>query len=284
MSLPKFPFDPSTMTRDDAINLILTSIAMEEVGLSHILNAEGEKLQYVLGTLEGVSGPTGVTVEQVLQVNDSVTSLLRHAASNQQALSDKMEAALNSPTMAGPTGPAGETPEISIDATTGNWIINGVDTGMSSVGTMPPPIVGQFFSFSGGTFSGGGSTSGVIIPVETASPYSDITSFTLLSDGSVQINVAGLYLVSGRVQMSPGANAATFAVQINGHGLQNSEGWPIGNGFTIQATGGTGSVTTLLQLNVGDTVSNALVSFEEFEMTPNVSGDYGTSLNLYKIG
>ena len=107
MSLPQFPIDPSTLTRDDAINMILTSIAMEEVGLSHVINAEGEKLQYMLGTLQGVSGPTGVTVDQILQTNDSVASLLAQAAANQQALSDKMQAALNAPTMVGPTGPQG---------------------------------------------------------------------------------------------------------------------------------------------------------------------------------
>ncbi|SFX00503.1 hypothetical protein SAMN04487866_101158 [Thermoactinomyces sp. DSM 45891] len=39
------------ITREDSINLLLISIALEEIGLSNILNAEGEKLQYVLGTL-----------------------------------------------------------------------------------------------------------------------------------------------------------------------------------------------------------------------------------------
>ena len=39
------------------VNQILSSIAMEELGMSHILNAEGEKLQYILGTLPGLSGP-----------------------------------------------------------------------------------------------------------------------------------------------------------------------------------------------------------------------------------
>ena len=78
MSLPTFPTDPSNMTRADAVNQILSSIAMEELGLSHIINAEGEKLQYVLGTLSGTSGPNP-TIDQVLAVNDSVQKTLQTA-------------------------------------------------------------------------------------------------------------------------------------------------------------------------------------------------------------
>jgi len=50
MSLPNVPnINPEiTLKRDEAINLLLTSIAMEEIGVSHILNAEGEKIQYTL--------------------------------------------------------------------------------------------------------------------------------------------------------------------------------------------------------------------------------------------
>ncbi|MCL2420977.1 MAG: hypothetical protein FWD03_03890 [Defluviitaleaceae bacterium] len=106
MSLPKFPTDPSALTREGAINQVIASIAMEELGLSHILNAEGEKLQYVLGTLDGISGP-GATIEEVIQVNESVTYLLEKAASNQRALSDKLKAAVSSPVLTGPTGPQG---------------------------------------------------------------------------------------------------------------------------------------------------------------------------------
>jgi hypothetical protein len=51
LSLPSFPDIPE-ITIENAVGLILLSIAMEELGLSHILNAEGEKLQYVLGTLD----------------------------------------------------------------------------------------------------------------------------------------------------------------------------------------------------------------------------------------
>ena len=35
------------MTREEALTMIIASIAMEELALSHILNAEGEKLQYM---------------------------------------------------------------------------------------------------------------------------------------------------------------------------------------------------------------------------------------------
>lgn len=50
-----------SLTRDEAISLLISAIAMEELGLSHIINAEGEKLQYVLGTLPGVTAPEGST-------------------------------------------------------------------------------------------------------------------------------------------------------------------------------------------------------------------------------
>jgi len=108
MSLPIFPINLKELTREGAINLILSSIAMEEVGLSHIINAEGEKLQYLLGTLSGTSGP-GPTVDQILQANDSVTNLLEKAAISQQALAEKTQTVLSAAVMQGPTGPTGPT-------------------------------------------------------------------------------------------------------------------------------------------------------------------------------
>lgn len=51
MSQPTIPTISPPISREDAINLLLTSIAMEELGLSHIINAEGEKLQFVMGTI-----------------------------------------------------------------------------------------------------------------------------------------------------------------------------------------------------------------------------------------
>ncbi|MDI1479844.1 hypothetical protein [Polyangium sp. y55x31] len=61
----------------DVASLVLISIAMEEMGLSHILNAEGEKIQWILGTLEnGAPAPAYPTVDQVLDINRSVLDTL----------------------------------------------------------------------------------------------------------------------------------------------------------------------------------------------------------------
>ena len=108
MSLPSFPTVDPPIEREDAVNQILSSIAMEELGLSHILNAEGEKLQYILGTLPGLSGPPA-TVSDVLAANESVRSMLETAVQNQLFLKEKMQGALTASPMQGPTGPTGPT-------------------------------------------------------------------------------------------------------------------------------------------------------------------------------
>ena len=93
MSLPIFPELPENYNFESTICQILTSIAMEEIGLSHILNAEGEKLQYILGTLPGVPAPNP-TIEEVLEINESVKDMLQQVAFNQMFLSAKMTNAL----------------------------------------------------------------------------------------------------------------------------------------------------------------------------------------------
>ncbi|MFB5674128.1 hypothetical protein ACE3NQ_01460 [Paenibacillus terreus] len=93
------------ITRKDAITLIIASIAMEELGLSHILNAEGEKLQYVLGTLPGVSAPA-VTLSDLLAVNDSIRKTLKVTTNKDWVLKQKLETAIcASDDPVGPVGP-----------------------------------------------------------------------------------------------------------------------------------------------------------------------------------
>ncbi len=92
MSMPSFPSNGADMTREEALTMIIASIAMEELALSHILNAEGEKLQYVLGTLPGTS-PCACP-QDVLTVNKSVTALVEAVTQNQMLLKNKLSQVL----------------------------------------------------------------------------------------------------------------------------------------------------------------------------------------------
>ncbi|MEG0322251.1 MAG: hypothetical protein RR606_08680 [Oscillospiraceae bacterium] len=63
MSMPVIV--PGTVTTVQAVNDLIESVALEETGLSHILNAEGEKIQAFVHM-------PGVTPDQLLAVNASV--------------------------------------------------------------------------------------------------------------------------------------------------------------------------------------------------------------------
>lgn len=110
MSLPIFPIIDPPLTREGVINQVISSIAMEELGLSHIINAEGEKIQYVLGTLSGSSGPAEpVTIDNILEINKSVRETLDSATQNQMFLKSKLSTVLATSTTGGITGPTGPT-------------------------------------------------------------------------------------------------------------------------------------------------------------------------------
>ncbi len=59
----------SNSSRCEAITDIIQSVALEQAALSHILNAEGEKLQLV------IASPC-TTHEQLLETNNSVRSMV----------------------------------------------------------------------------------------------------------------------------------------------------------------------------------------------------------------
>ena len=73
--------------------MIIASIAMEKLALSHIVNAEGEKLQYILGTLPGSRKPCAST-QEILAVNQSAAALLDTVMQSQMLLKGKLEKAL----------------------------------------------------------------------------------------------------------------------------------------------------------------------------------------------
>ena len=105
MSMPTFPQIDPPLTREGSLNEIISSIAAEELSLSHILNAEGEKLQYVLGTLPGLED--AASFEEVMKVNRSVQDTLADVMEQQTLLAAKLSAAMKAPVLPGPAGAAG---------------------------------------------------------------------------------------------------------------------------------------------------------------------------------
>ncbi|WP_010268044.1 hypothetical protein [Paenibacillus senegalensis] len=96
MSNPNLPnITPNiSLSRDQAINLLLASIAMEELGLAHIINAEGEKIQYALGTLPCVTNP-GFGIKEILAVNDSAREMLETVFKEELILESKLKHVLS---------------------------------------------------------------------------------------------------------------------------------------------------------------------------------------------
>lgn len=105
MSMPTFPKNDPPLTREGSLNEIISSIAAEELSLSHLLNVEGEKLQYVLGTMPGLD--EAASLDEVMQVNKSVKDTLSGIMEQQMALTSKLGAVLKAPTLPGPEGPMG---------------------------------------------------------------------------------------------------------------------------------------------------------------------------------
>ena len=105
MSLPTFPKIDPPLSREGSLNEIISSIAAEELSLSHILNAEGERLQYILGTLPGLE--EAADFDEVMKVNRSVQDTLSDVMEQQAMLTAKLSAAMKAPILPDPAGPTG---------------------------------------------------------------------------------------------------------------------------------------------------------------------------------
>ena len=92
MSMPNIPnIAPIiTLTQNESINLLLASIAFEELGLAHIINAEAEKIQSILGTLEGLT-PGIVPLEDLLGLDEAVEDILERVIAKEIILLFKLD-------------------------------------------------------------------------------------------------------------------------------------------------------------------------------------------------
>ncbi|MEG1711357.1 MAG: hypothetical protein RR054_05625 [Clostridia bacterium] len=81
MSMPVIT--PGTVTLPQAIADLIESVALQETGLSHILNAEGEKIQAFVAM-------AGVTPAQLLSVNSSVQATIDSISRLEMILQSKL--------------------------------------------------------------------------------------------------------------------------------------------------------------------------------------------------
>ncbi|WP_416829170.1 hypothetical protein [Ectobacillus polymachus] len=116
MSFPNIPNVTPTISLSTAktIPLLLASIAFEELALAHIINAEAEKIQFVLGTLTPTQNtftpqstfnplsifnpqhnPPVVTLSNLLEINKSVQRTLRDTIKEEMLLQFKFENVLD---------------------------------------------------------------------------------------------------------------------------------------------------------------------------------------------
>ena len=99
MSFPNIPDINADINIDraDVVNSLLASIAFEELGLAHVINAEAEKIQFVIGTLPGQTPSEPLTINNLLNINKSVDQILRTVIKNQMLLQFKLEDLLEMP-------------------------------------------------------------------------------------------------------------------------------------------------------------------------------------------
>ncbi|MFY9114612.1 MAG: hypothetical protein WAO23_05160 [Dethiobacteria bacterium] len=97
MTFPNIPeVDTSNnIDLEDSINLFLTSMALVQLGIAHLINAEAEKIQHVLEMLQDQTSPEiQPTIDDLLKINRSVDQILRNVIKNEMLLQFKLEETL----------------------------------------------------------------------------------------------------------------------------------------------------------------------------------------------
>ncbi|MFI8712380.1 hypothetical protein [Brevibacillus brevis] len=199
-----------TVTRDDAINLLLTSIAIEELSLGHIIHAEAEKMQYAIGTLPGLTVPASVS--DLLLVNASVRQTLQDVTKKEMLLQSKLDNILSvsssstggisgatGATGVGVTGATGDTGAAGITGPTGATGATGEtgETGATgATGATGPAFTTENFSAFLSTVTLGESSQ--LVDWSTASPYYGSPSFNPLT-GTYTVPATGTYAIKATI-------------------------------------------------------------------------------------
>ena len=88
--------------RDKSIDLLIASVALEELALAHVVNSEAEKIQFVLGTLkksddndDKKDNEKEPTIDELLEINKSVEKMLKKVIIKEIVLEFKLENAID---------------------------------------------------------------------------------------------------------------------------------------------------------------------------------------------
>ncbi|MCS7460413.1 hypothetical protein N0M98_09690 [Paenibacillus doosanensis] len=89
MSMPKIPEEPYRPTKEEVVIDLLKSIAMEETAISHLLNAEAEKIQAFVGKC--LDFPTSPTTREIIKFEGQVFKLVDIIVMKEWLLLRKLE-------------------------------------------------------------------------------------------------------------------------------------------------------------------------------------------------
>lgn len=269
-----------TVTRDDAINLLLTSIAIEELSLGHIIHAEAEKMQYAIGTLPGLTVPASVS--DLLLVNASIRQTLQDVTKKEMLLQSKLDNILSvsssstgaitgatGATGVGVTGATGATGATGLTGPTGATGATGETGATGATGATGPAFTTENFSAFLSTVTIGESSQ--LVNWSTASPYYGSPSFNPLT-GTYTVPATGTYAIKATinyetseaitVSLGPEITPAIEVQRITPTATNLIIGdFPVLNVnialvLILRAILGTGTVTLAgdVQLNAGDTL------------------------------
>lgn len=93
MSMPTIPPEPHRPNRKEVVLDLLESIALEEIALSHVLNAESEKIQAFVGKCHDF--PTNPTSKEIIKFNRGVNQVLETVVMKEWILLRKLENVLD---------------------------------------------------------------------------------------------------------------------------------------------------------------------------------------------
>jgi len=101
MSMPNIPDVNADIDidRDKSIDLLIASVAFQELALAHLVNAEAEKIQFVLGTLKESmhypgEHPQPPTLDELIEINEAVRKMLKKVIQKEIMLDFMLEDAI----------------------------------------------------------------------------------------------------------------------------------------------------------------------------------------------